>query len=69
MKVEAEGPRLTSQLSTGVDLGSIPSNDVNVAGESSHTKYIESTQHDELGTTITELTIVTTCKKYRVADA
>ena len=67
--MKVEGPFLTLQSPTGTDSGSIPSNDVDMTGESSQTKHVESTEHDELGTTVTEVTIVTTRKKYRVADA
>jgi len=49
-------------------LGTLPSDEGDVAGQSStHAQNIES-ERDDLGTVVTEVTIVTTRKRYRVED-
>lgn len=51
------------------DSGSLPSYDGFATGPSStHAQHAES-ERDDFGTTVTEVTIITTRKKYRIEDA
>ena len=48
---------------------SLPSYDDDATGQSStYTQHAES-EHDDFGTIVTEVTVITTRKKYRVEDA
>ena len=74
MKAE-DAPAPSRPLSEELGSGSLPSYDGATAGQSSaRTQRIES-EHDEFGTIVNEVTVVTTTstvttrKKYRVEDA
>ena len=46
-----------------------PSRDGDTAEQSStHAQHVRETEHDEFGTTVTEVTTITTRKKYRVEE-
>ena len=68
--VRAEGVSTPTQPSSEtVGSGSIPSYDGLAAGQSStHVQHAQS-ERDEFGTVVTEVTVVTTHKRYRVGDA
>ena len=67
--VKVGGVFTPSQSSFGVfDSGSLPSYDGNTSQPPTRTQHAES-ERDEFGTVVTEVTIVTTRKKYRVEDA
>ena len=70
MKVE-DAPTPSRPLSEKLDSGPLPSYDGDTTGQSSaRTQQIES-EHDEFGTIVNEVTVVTTTtrKRYRVEDA
>ena len=48
-------------------LGSLPSYDGDATGQSSTTLNMES-EHDDFSTIVTEVTTVTTCRRYQVED-
>ena len=51
-------------------LGSLPSYDVGAAGQSSaRTQHTEESERDDFGTIVTEVTTITTRRRYRVEDA
>jgi len=68
--VKVEGTITPSQsLSETLSSGSLPPYDRDATGESSaHTQHMES-EGSDFGTIVTEVTTVTTCKRYRVEDA
>jgi hypothetical protein len=70
LPVKVEGVFTPSQLeSETIGSGSPPSIDRDATGQSStHTQHAES-ERDDFGTTVTEVTTVTTRRKYRVEDA
>ena len=68
--MNVEGPPTTSGSSSEpFGPGPLPSYDGDTTGQSSaHTQHTES-ERDDLGTVVTEVTTVTTRRKYRVEDA
>ena len=62
---EASTPSISSET-LGPD--PLPSYNRNAAGQSFHTQHAES-ERDDFGTIVTEVTVVTTHKRYRVEDA
>ena len=60
--VEVEGVDRSSSETLGSGL---PPYDENEPGQSSREQYMGS-EHDDFGTVVTEVTVVTTRKKYRV---
>ena len=67
--VKVRGVSTLSQSSFGVfDSGSLPSYDGDDSQPPTCTQHAES-DRDEFGTVVTEVTVVTTRKKYRVEDA
>ena len=71
MKVDnAEGAFTPSQPSSEtLGSGSLPSYDGDTTGQSStHTQHAES-ERDDFGTIVTEITTITTRRRYRVEDA
>jgi hypothetical protein len=68
--VQVEGAFTPSRsLSETLSLGSLPSYDGDAAGQpSTRAQYAES-ERDDLGTIVTEVTTVTTRRRYRVEDA
>ena len=67
--MKAEGPFTPSQPSSEtLDSDSLPSYHGDVAGQSStHDQHVES-ERDHFGTIVTEVTTVTTRRRYRVED-
>ena len=65
----AEGTFTPSQLSfEAVGLGSPPSYDRNATGESSTRGHHMESECDDFGIIVTEVTTITTRKRYRVQD-
>jgi len=67
MKVEESHARAQLSAET-VNSGSLPSDDGDRWHSSARAQHAES-ERDEFGTVVTEVTVVTTRKKYRVEDA
>ena len=68
MNVEG-APTTSGSSSEALGPGPLPSYDGDTAGQSSaHTQHTES-ERDDFGTIVTEVTTVTTRRKYRVEDA
>ena len=67
--VKVESATTPSSSSSGnFDSGSLPSYDGGVAGQfNARTRHAES-EHDDFGTIVSEVTVVTTHKRYRVPD-
>ena len=66
--VRVEGVFVPSQLLSGtIGSDSLPSYDGEAWRSSAHAQHAES-ERDEFGTVVTEVTIVTTRKRYRVED-
>ena len=69
VKVESTStPLLSSPLPGNLDLGSLPSYDGGVTGQSSTRTQHVGPERDDFGTIVSEVTVVTTHKRYRVPD-
>lgn len=67
--VKVEGVSAPSQLSAeAIASGSLPSYEGETWQSSARAQHTES-ERDEFGTVVTEVTVVTTRKKYRVEDS
>ena len=67
LPVKVEGESAPLQPSSEMGSGSLPSYDEETRQSSAHTQQVES-ERDEFGTVVTEVTIITTRKRYRVED-
>ena len=66
--VKVENATTPSSSSGNFDSGSLPSYDGGVTGQSTaRTRHAES-ERDDFGTIVSEVTVVTTHKRYRVPD-
>jgi len=64
---EAFTPSWSSTETLGPD--PLPSYSRNATGQSSTNTHHAESEHDDFGTIVTEVTVVTTRKRYRVQDA
>ena len=69
VKVESTSTPSHSSSET-LGLGSLPSYDMDPAGQSSaRAQHTEESERDDFGTIVTEVTTITTRRRYRVEDA
>lgn len=68
MKVEGKS-KSSRSLSETLGSGSLPPYDEDAAGQSTTRAQHSESERDDFGTIVTEVTTVTTRKRYRVEDA